>query len=66
MLMQRFGRGGRGPETEATGIYLVESQHFDHAKKKGKRSRRKVGRKGRVKAERSKKEVTPLHLLISQ
>ncbi|KAF9525693.1 P-loop containing nucleoside triphosphate hydrolase protein [Crepidotus variabilis] len=40
-LMQRMGRGGRQRDTEATGIYLVEPQYFDHAKKKviGKRKR---------------------------
>lgn len=33
-LTQRLGRGGRQSGTEAIGIYLVEPQYFDHAKKK--------------------------------
>lgn len=37
-LMQRLGRGARGPGTTARGIYLVEPVHFDR-NKAGKRRR---------------------------
>lgn len=45
-LSQRLGRGGRDPDTEATGIYLVEPDYFDanklaKAKRKKKREEKK-------------------------
>ncbi|KAF5381621.1 hypothetical protein D9615_005404 [Tricholomella constricta] len=33
-VTQRFGRGARQGDKEATGIYLVEPKYFDHCKKK--------------------------------
>jgi len=55
--MQRFGRAGHGPDTEAMAIYIVEPSYFDHAKKKIIGKRKRNGAKGERAQKRQRKEV---------
>lgn len=57
-LWQRFGRGARGPGTEAVAIFLVESKYFDEEREKAEERRqqakkRKLNKAGAVAAHSS-------------
>ncbi|KII91007.1 hypothetical protein PLICRDRAFT_553037 [Plicaturopsis crispa FD-325 SS-3] len=57
-LVQRVGRGGRHPEVEATGIYLVERDHFDWYKQ-AKAERAAGQKRKRTGSDRNGEDAAP-------
>jgi hypothetical protein len=60
-LFQRLGRAARAPGIEATGIYLVEREHFDWYK-----ARKEAGQKARAEKRKSQSQSGPSSNLKKQ
>ncbi|PPQ97754.1 hypothetical protein CVT26_001802 [Gymnopilus dilepis] len=61
-LTQRLGRGGRRQGTNARGIYLVEPQYFDGAKKKVTYGKKRKGRKNGPSSRLKRQKTTTIVL----